>query len=516
MPKVQASFAEPDPVREKLVTSRRELVKQTFQRGWSSYHAKAWMKDELAPLTGRGTNAFGGWAATLVDALDTLWIMDMKDEFSKAVTAAMDIDFTTSTDETINVFETTIRYLGGFLGAYDLSGDRRLLDKAVEVGEMLLVPFDTPNHMPITRWNWRDGKSGSKQEAPSGMLVSELGSLSLEFTRLSQLTGDDRWYDAINRISELFHTQQMSTKLPGMWPISVNPRDKDLSFDTAFTFGGMSDSLYEYFPKEYALLGGLVPMYKDMYVRSMAAASDALLVRPMTPGENDILIPGDARANDDGSSYVTTPRGQHLGCFAGGMYALGGRLFSNPNDVTTGGKITEGCIWAYNAMPYGIMPEIASFVTCPSKSLCEWDKDKWLAAVLEHEGGQSENRNAESIVKSKNLPEGFVSIDDRRYILRPEAIESVFILYRVTGNKRYQEAAWDMFNAIENVTRTELANAAISDISAVGEPPKDDRMESFWFAETLKYFYLIFSDAQLISLDEYVLNTEAHPLRRPT
>jgi len=75
-----------------------------------------------------------------------------------------------------------------------------------------------------------------------------------------------------------------------------------------------------------------------------------------------------------------------------------------------------------------------------------------------------------------------------------------------------------MFTAIENVTQTEYANAAISDITATGSdgyPPKDDRMESFWLAGTLKSFYLVFSEPELISLDEYVLNAEAHLLKRP-
>ncbi len=71
-----------------------------------------------------------------------------------------------------------------------------------------------------------------------------------------------------------------------------------------------------------------------------------------------------------------------------------------------------------------------------------------------------------------------------------------------------------MFQAIEKHTRTSIANSAISDVT-VSEPSKDNRMESFWLAETLKYFYLIFSEPGVLSLDEYVLNTEAHPLRRP-
>jgi len=89
---------------------------------------------------------------------------------------------------------------------------------------------------------------------------------------------------------------------------------------------------------------------------------------------------------------------------------------------------------------------------------------------------------------------------------RPEAVESLFILYRITGNITLQDKAWNMFQAVEKHTRTEIANAAIDDVTTTDPPPpKSDRMESFWTAETLKYFYLIFSELDLISLDEYVL-----------
>jgi mannosyl-oligosaccharide alpha-1,2-mannosidase len=97
---------------------------------------------------------------------------------------------------------------------------------------------------------------------------------------------------------------------------------------------------------------------------------------------------------------------------------------------------------------------------------------------------------------------------------RPEAIESIFILYRITGDPTLRERAWNMFNAIIHHTITDIAHAGLDDCT-VPNPPKTDRMESFWMAETLKYFYLIFSESELVSLDEYVLNTEAHPLKRP-
>jgi mannosyl-oligosaccharide alpha-1,2-mannosidase len=107
-------------------------------------------------ISGQSKETFGGWGASLVDALDTLWIMGMEKEFAVAVEALHKIDFTRASRDMINVFETTIRYLGGMLSAYDLSGGKYpiLLAKATELGDMLYAAFDTPNRMPVTRWYW--------------------------------------------------------------------------------------------------------------------------------------------------------------------------------------------------------------------------------------------------------------------------------------------------------------------------------------------------------------------------
>jgi mannosyl-oligosaccharide alpha-1,2-mannosidase len=98
---------------------------------------------------------------------------------------------------------------------------------------------------------------------------------------------------------------------------------------------------------------------------------------------------------------------------------------------------------------------------------------------------------------------------------RPEAIESIWYMYRITGDPIWQDKGWRMFEAIIKWTRTEVGHSAIDDV-AFGDPTKVDSMESFWLAETLKYLYLLFEEPDVISLDEWVLNTEAHPFRRPT
>lgn len=81
----------------------------------------------------------------------------MEKEFTVAVAALHKIDFTKASREMLNVFETTIRYLGGMLSAYDLCEGKHaiLLEKATELGDMLYAAFDTPNRMPVTRWYWQ-------------------------------------------------------------------------------------------------------------------------------------------------------------------------------------------------------------------------------------------------------------------------------------------------------------------------------------------------------------------------
>jgi mannosyl-oligosaccharide alpha-1,2-mannosidase len=157
IPKVQATQPSENDAQKKERQGRREAVKDAFTHSWVGYKNHAWLKDELTPITGKSKNTFGGWAATLVDSLDSLWILGMKADFELAVGAIEEIDFTTTDSREINVFETTIRYLGGFLAAYDISGAKypALLSKAVEVGELLMCCFDTPNRMPISRWNWK-------------------------------------------------------------------------------------------------------------------------------------------------------------------------------------------------------------------------------------------------------------------------------------------------------------------------------------------------------------------------
>ena len=512
IPKLQHDFGAEAPDARAIRLERLTAVKSNFEHAWDGYKKHAWMKDELSPVEAGSVTTFGGWAATLVDSLDTLWILGLEDEFRAAVAEAGKIDFTTSEADEINLFETTIRYLGGLLGAYDISHGKFpvLLDKAKELGNVLYRAFDTPNRMPITRWHFKAGSPEAESEASEGTLLAEIGSLSLEFTRLSQLTGDSKYFDAIQRITDALAASQNSTLLPGLWPVVVDA--KALSFNVSgFTLGGMADSTYEYLPKQHLLLGGSTAQYKELYANALAAAKQHLFFRPMVIDDADILFSGSADVDVSSKTTTLDPKAQHLACFTGGMVAIGAKILDQADDMAIARKLVNGCIWAYNSTVTGIMPELFSIVACDQPDQCEWDEQKWHHAVLTHQNSEvganatgTNDERARRLIHDQRLPPGYFDIDNRQYILRPEAIESIFVLYRLTGDSALPEAAWKMWRAIEKHTRTAIAHAAITDVT-VEDPQKDNRMESFWLAETLKYFYLMFSEPDVLSLDEFVL-----------
>ncbi|EHK18895.1 glycoside hydrolase family 47 protein [Trichoderma virens Gv29-8] len=480
LPRIQHRFGVEQPIAAKKQMERMLQVKEVFLRAWQGYKKFAWKQDALLPISGRGREQFSGWAATLVDSLDTLWIMGLRDEFDEAVAAVAEIDFGSSTSNRVNIFETNIRYLGGLLAAYDLSGREVLLKKAVELGDLIYAGFNTENGMPVDFLNFHSAKSGEGLVVEGSVVSASPGTLSLELAHLSQVTGDPKYYSAVSQVMDVFYQGQSKTSVPGVWPMNVNMMAKDVIHGSTFTLGGCADSLYEYLPKMHQLLRGGEPKYEAMSKMFLKTADRHFLFRPMLPKEDDILISGNVNVDEKGNP-VLDPETEHLTCFVGGMFGLAGKLFNNADDVETGVKLTNGCVYAYRAFPTGMMPERIDLAPPEWKS---------------------------------HLPKGFTSAKDPRYLLRPEAIESVFYSYRITGRREFQDAAWDMFTAIAKGTETAYANAAVLDVTIDGgKLPLEDYMESFWLAETLKYFYLIFAPPDFISLDDYVLNTEAHPFK---
>lgn len=172
---IQFAFQREGGSAKRIRRDRQKKVRQAFLRAWKGYREHAWLHDEVTPLSGGHRDPFVGWAATLVDGLDSLYIMGLQDEFDGALEALKSIDFSRPNAERVPVFETTIRYLGGLLGAYDVSGGKYplLLQKADQLGEFLFQAFDTPNGIPVPYYRWQ--KTNQKLEGELGVLVAQIG-----------------------------------------------------------------------------------------------------------------------------------------------------------------------------------------------------------------------------------------------------------------------------------------------------------------------------------------------------
>ena len=210
----------PPHVNPAIWEERKSRVKAAFLHSWSAYKRDAWGKDEYHPITKYGSNMIRkGQGFTIVDSLDTILLMGLQEEFQEAkdwVRNELDFD----QDGEVNLFETTIRVLGGLLSAYDQSGnDPVFLRKAVDLADRLMGAFETPTGIPYASVHLRDrrGVPGHDRGISS---TAEVASLQLEFKYLSYLTGDDRYWKAAENV--VLKIKEMDS-LDGLVPIYINP-----------------------------------------------------------------------------------------------------------------------------------------------------------------------------------------------------------------------------------------------------------------------------------------------------
>lgn len=924
IPSIQAaSFYTPTSAQEAERSQRLQTIRNAFLTSWNLYKAHAWGADEIRPVSQLAINPFTAWGASIVDSLDTLQIMGLNSQFREAVNYVDSVDFDTTFRNSIPMFETVIRYLGGLIAGYDMSGQSEpvLLAKAIQLGDNLIGAFDTANRMPRLHFKWQDSDWKYHELSGATSSIAEIGSMSLEFTRLAQLTGNSSYFDAIHRVSVALSqtaktlrkqylfpgtvdssgclvvpinneqlpstdygdeneaeaaetsasiaasgsatqtptsssstnsgnppsisTDTASSETPSPTPSTANsstsspgsnsvispspsnsistttyvpspivatttytppaskpqtfvqpnptpnshnpgpgstsfyttiklgapssspvviydtylssivyftistdrngvkvthtsgstftkliprttqyivmqnnndngaaeqlptpvvynsptskpsptpsngfnsvviqpghnvivkqpqdkvaahdqaaildsdkvqdaekleyleksnagklrhadyqpkdfmmdeaveeeiglakrailmpPKEKEMYPDDTFAhkpdnenhldtlekrqssgnvrnivslfgggqslitgcqsrgiyaddsstgshlgIGGGTDSTYEYYVKEYALLNGGSSLYKDLYENTIDAATQNFMFKPMVSGDPDIVFMGGLQYQ--GNNFWKYDNSMsHLTCFVGGMYALGSKVFNRPGDLDHARRLTDGCVWAYNITATGVMPEYFSVRRCPSAPLsggstpsCHFDpstadqvsqrENQNLLAKLNAQGISTGGSDASTQVVSGssssgayNKPDSFLSISPG-YALRPEALESVFYMYRITGEREWQEKGWNMVSSILQLSGIADSSGNIVGYSSVSDVTDNrrqgvrgttasslfvDNCESYWYAETLKYAYLIFADTNVASLDTYVFNTEGHPFKRP-
>uniref|UniRef100_V9KL28 alpha-1,2-Mannosidase n=1 Tax=Callorhinchus milii TaxID=7868 RepID=V9KL28_CALMI len=445
------------------LTERQKAVIETFQHAWKGYKEFAWGHDELKPISKTYSEWFG-LGLTLIDALDTLWILGLKEEFEEAKKWVIN-ELNLSKNVDVNLFETTIRVLGGLLSTYNLTGDQVFLDKAHELGNRLMPAFKTPSKIPFSDVNIGRGTAHPPRWT-SDSTVAEVTSIQLEFRELSRVTNDDKYKEVVGEVMKLVHG--LGGKQDGLVPMFINTNSGQFSHLGVYTLGARADSYYEYLLKQWIQGGKKETELLEDYLLAVEGIKKNL-IRKSEP--NKLVFVGELSHNQ------FSPKMDHLVCFLPGALALGAHHGLSADHMDLAKDLMETCYQMYAQIETGLSPEIVHFNLSP------------------HNGKDVEVKPA-----------------DRHNLLRPETIESLFYLYRFTQDKKYQDWGWEILQNFNKYTRVATGGyTSINNVRNPENPEPRDKMESFFLGETLKYFFLLFSDDfNFINLDKFIFNTEAH------
>ncbi|KAF7371048.1 alpha-1,2-Mannosidase [Mycena sanguinolenta] len=507
------------PLQEKTtgLPYRAQKVREAYIHAYSSYKQDAWEWDELKPVTGGRVNNFNGWGVSIFDSLDTMWIMGLHELFHEGLQIVEKTTFYVPPEKFVPFFETIIRYLGGLLSAYALSGEPILLQKADQLGASLLPAFDTPSGLPMFAVNPITGTTGGGW-IPA-VLWSEALSNQMEYKYLAHLTGRPDYFEKTEKIMDIMYNADIPAgEFPSQWDIKTGkPSIKH------FSVGAYADSAHEYLLKQWLLTAQSEPKAKESYVRFLRSfdlhftqvLSDLRVVDSIidtllyvTPERNLLYV-------TDVTNGSPSFKFEHLSCFLPGLLALGVHTLDLPlakkelHSWAADGIATT-CWLSYADQASGLGPDEMTM----SHPRAPYSSGKWTTHLAEWEAAGRPGGVPPGLSTSK--PEPNIGLRDYQplkttYLLRPETVESFYILWRTTGNAVWRERGWAIFESIEKHARLERGYASVSTVDSVPVAHLDE-MPSFFLAETLKYLYLLFIDEEIIPLDKYVFNTEAHPL----
>ncbi|KAK7868764.1 hypothetical protein R5R35_002557 [Gryllus longicercus] len=449
-------------------------AKKMFYFGYDNYMIHAFPLDELNPIlcSGRGpdydnpsniniNDILGDYCLTLVDSLDTLAIIGNVTAFQEAVTEVVrTVNF--DKDNVVQVFEVNIRIIGALLSAHLLMMDPKqpfgdlkpswydgeLLHLAHDLASRLLPAFElSPTGIPFPRVNLR---RGLPPHSVSETCTAGAGSLVLEFGLLSRLLGDPVYEGYARRANKvLWNSRSKSTGLLG----NVIDSKSGEWLGRLSGLGAGLDSFYEYLLKSYIMFGEP----DDYKMFSEAYNTIKMYMRRGRPhcnkgsGDHPLYVNVDMLSGAVHTSWIDSLQAAFAGI-----------------QVLHGDVEEAICVHAlYYALwkVYGVLPE-------------RWDWQR-------------------------------LSADVAFYPLRPELVESTYLLYQATKSPFYLHVGREILESLNNYTRTKCGYATVH---SVVDKSLEDRMESFFLSETCKYLYLLFDKDNYVNKNfgRFVFSTEGH------
>ena len=414
-----------------------EQVKSEFLHAWNGYKKYAWGHDDLKPLSKSYKDWYGQTLLmTPVDSLDTLILLGFKQE---ADTTRKYITENLSFDKDIYVqnFEITIRLLGGLLSSYQMTGDKKLLNLAENLGTRLLPVFDSPTGLPYKLVNLKTGKVKGAVTNPA-----ETGTLLIEFGTLAKLTNKAVFYEKAKRALVETFNRRSSIGLVGT---NINVETGKWT-NTDSHISAEIDSYYEYLLK-------CAILFDDADCRKMWQESIQAINKYNADEVRGQLWYGHADMNT----------GRRTATVYGALDAFFPAILALSGDLERAKRLQDSSFKMWTK--HGIEPEEFDYQT--------------------------------------------MEVGSPGYPLRPEIIESTYYLYHYTNDEKYLLMGKTFFNDFIKHCKTDVGYAGLK---SVVTKEKGDSMQSFLFAETFKYYYLLFAPPKTLDFEKVVFNTEAHPI----
>lgn len=578
---------------EDAVKDTLEAVKDVFMTSWRAYYRLALGSDELKPISKYPSSRGVSRANTMLESLDMLYILNQTEEVAKVVSFIQEIDFTHSKEPLVDLPQSVERSLGSLISAYELSGHQEpvFLTKATELANFLLRAFDTPNRIPVLKFPWQSKLNNRFPFQDSSL--GQLGSVSLEFLRLSQLTKDEKYTRAAEHIYKtafdsiglfdidyllptvidasgcvlLPKEQVHSGKHAQGYEVMKTIHDKKYvhclqtnkflpiaSQKSLFSADFRSLPFYSNMLKFYQLLGGSDSTpdfaFSKHLVNSFDRIRKLMIFTPALPNPakerfsfvNSFSTEShyDARTSERVVNIVPDYTMHQSSCALGSVFALMGKIFDDGDYINIAADITRGC--AHLSQLLGVMPESVHVRSCP-EGPCEFDPSiPWDRArktpkaesalgvsvddsIIDQDASERSTKvyifsgeetsdpvhTTEKWVTDSVLPE-YIDGADPSYNLSSEVIESIFYLYRVTGDDLWRQKGLDLWKSTLRTVKGSSAKGVgqISSLSNIFTYEPLDALPAEWFGKHLKFYYLLFQDESMFNLDDYVFTSGGH------
>ncbi|KAL2356431.1 mannosyl-oligosaccharide alpha-1,2-mannosidase-like protein [Cryomyces antarcticus] len=496
-------------------------VRLVMLRTFQLYRAKSWGCDDIEPVSGKCGTSMNGWGGFIIDTTTTLALMGLWDELLLEIEhITSNISFNTA-NGLVDPHETTSRYLGALVSLADTIDSRTtqyishedrdaILLQAIRLARKLAPSFDSPTGMPWPRIDFSTNKGisstpvahkgDSKPSQQNGQAVdpASIGSSFLENRYLSHMTGNAVYHANVTTAWAPMVWNKYVEDWPGLIdaPIDISaaePLGRERHWDAGHS------SYYSSLIK--AAILAPADQHSQKYSDRWLQAAEALrhhLVSRSTPSRGEGLAKMQHLYMGKWHNGWYLNEQSQAACSTPGILMLGGRYLGREDLVTFGQALLEACHHTYNSTPTGLGPQLFS----------------WLPNI----GYLNGTYEPQTAMQQAELEKFGFWVADPSYKLRPEYAESLFYAWRITGEQRYRNWAWEAFTVIQKHCKAPYGYAGIKNVMVdpTGRLLSDvelvDESVASW-GETLKYFYLIFADVEKGSLDRWVYSTGGHPFR---